>query len=86
MARPFTKSTVSYNPKKDSSRTIQQKIDIVFTDHQKTLVTRPDVTKSLILALTKIVDYKQSVEDVVAKWVKQDVSKFMRTLPLLIEH
>lgn len=86
MAQQVTKSTKSYNPKRDQVRSIREKINLVFTDHQLKLVSRPDVTKSLILALTKVVDFKQPIDEVVSKWVKQDVDKFMRTLPLITVH
>lgn len=79
----FTKSTSSYNPFKDTTRTFKQKIELVFTERQMTLVRRPDVTKSLILACTKVVEFKQPVEEVVSKWVGKETEKFIKTIPLI---
>jgi len=81
----YTKSTSSYNPLKDMVHTPRQKMELVFTERQKQLATRKDVTKSLIIACTKIVVFKQPVETLVKKWVGQDTTKFIRTLPLLVE-
>lgn len=78
-----TTSTI-YNPKADKVRTPMQKIQKVFNERQMALVTRADVTKSLIVRLQKVFGFKQDVDTLVAKWVKQDTAKFLRTLPLLI--
>lgn len=77
------KSTTTYNPFMDKVRTPRQKMEMVFTPRQMELAARKDVTKSLILACTKIVKFKQTIDEVVSKWVGQDTSKFIRTLPII---
>lgn len=77
-------SKTIYNPKADKVSTPIQKIQNSFNAYQMTLVNRSDVTKSLIVRLQKVFDFKQDVDTLVAKWVKQDTTKFLRTLPLLI--
>lgn len=80
----YTKSTSSYNPFKDTTRTFKQKIELVFTERQMALVRRPDVTKSLIIACTKVVVFKQDIDTLTSKWVGEDTTKFLRTIPLLV--
>lgn len=80
----YIKSTKSYNPFKDVTRTPVQKLEMVFTERQKLLMCRIDVTKSLIIACAKAVEFKQPIEVIVDKWVGQDTKKFLRILPLLI--
>lgn len=48
------------------------------------LVNRPDVTKSLIIACTKVVVFKQDIDTLASKWVGEDTTKFLRTIPLLV--
>lgn len=79
-----TKSKTSYDPFKDTIRTPRQKMELVFTERQKSLMVRPDVTKSLIIACTKVVVFKQDIDTLVSKWVGEDTTKFLRTLPLLV--
>lgn len=80
---PYTKSRSSYDPKKDQISTPQQKINKTFSESQKKLLERSKVSKSLIKALFKVFNFKQSEEEISKKWINQDTKKLLKSLPLL---
>ena len=56
--------------------------EVAFTDRQKQLAQRKEVTKSLIVACTKIVDFN-NISDVIERWVGKDTDKFLKVIPLI---
>jgi hypothetical protein len=77
----YTQSKSSYNPKADSVRTPAEKISRSFTPHQFKLLHRSDVTKSLILALSKVFDFTIPLDEVISDWVGGSTQALIANLP-----
>lgn len=80
---PYTKSISSYNPLMDRVSTPKQKIAKCFTESQMKLVNRPDVTKSLLKALTKVFTFKKDFDSICARWIGESTDKLIKSIPLI---